>query len=250
MNHPRLPSITRSLAVALFVSLLVSSGAPAPLTVTVLAESPGLVISQVYGGGGNTGAPFRNDFVELFNRGSAAVSLAGKSIQYASATGTGNFGANPTTALSGTLAPGRSLSRSTRRWIQRRPAADARCDGHRQHVRHRRQGRPGRFAAGLACNGGSTPCGPAQLALIVDLVGWGTANFYEGAAAPATSNTTALFRASGGCIDTDNNAADFAAAAPSPRNTASELYACSGPTHPTGTGAAVPASVQAGADAC
>ena len=56
------------------------------------AVSPDLVISQVYGGGGNTGAPFTNDFVELFNRGSAPASLSGMSIQYTSAAGTGNFG--------------------------------------------------------------------------------------------------------------------------------------------------------------
>jgi hypothetical protein len=28
-----------------------------------------IVISQIYGGGGNSGASLRNDFVELFNRG-------------------------------------------------------------------------------------------------------------------------------------------------------------------------------------
>src|SRR2546425_9442782 len=54
--------------------------------------SPDLVISQVYGGGGNTGATYTNDFIEIFNRGTAPVSLSGKSLQYASATGTGNFG--------------------------------------------------------------------------------------------------------------------------------------------------------------
>jgi len=47
-----------------------------------------VVVSQVYGGGGNSGAVWRNDFVELFNRGSAPVSMAGWSVQYASATGT------------------------------------------------------------------------------------------------------------------------------------------------------------------
>jgi uncharacterized protein len=54
---------------------------------------PNVVISQVYGGGGNSGAPFTHDFIELFNRGSAPASLSGWSLQYASATGTGNFGA-------------------------------------------------------------------------------------------------------------------------------------------------------------
>lgn len=64
------------------------------------AESPDVVISQVYGSGGNSGATYRNDFVELFNRGSSLVSLSGWSVQYSSATGstwskvdlTGNLG--------------------------------------------------------------------------------------------------------------------------------------------------------------
>ncbi len=75
------------------------------------AVSPDVVISQVYGGGGNSGAPYTNDFVELYNRGASAVSLAGWSIQYTSATGTGNLGANSgqLTPLSGSLAPGQYL---------------------------------------------------------------------------------------------------------------------------------------------
>jgi predicted extracellular nuclease len=52
------------------------------------AASPDVVISQVYGGGGNTGATYKNDFIELFNRGTAAVSLSNWSVQYTSATGT------------------------------------------------------------------------------------------------------------------------------------------------------------------
>ena len=55
---------------------------------TVRAVSSGVVISQVYGGGGNASAPYQNDFIELFNRGASAVSLNGWSVQYASATGT------------------------------------------------------------------------------------------------------------------------------------------------------------------
>ena len=80
---------------------------------------------------------------------------------------------------------------------------------------------------GLGCNGGSTPCSPAQLALIVDLVGYGSANFYEGGGpAPTLTNSTAGFRANSGCVDTDNNNSDFSAATPAPRNTASPLHSC------------------------
>lgn len=73
--------------------------------------SPALVISQVYGGGGNISAPLTNDFIEIFNRGTTPVALDGLSLQYASASGTGNFGVNSgqLTELSGTLAPGQYL---------------------------------------------------------------------------------------------------------------------------------------------
>lgn len=59
------------------------------------AEAISIVISQVYGGGGNSGATYTNDYVELFNAGTTPVSLAGLSLQYASATGAGNFGSSP-----------------------------------------------------------------------------------------------------------------------------------------------------------
>ena len=60
-----------------------------------LAASDGVVISQVYGGGGNAGASFTHDFIELFNRGTAPVVLDGMSVQYASATGTGASAPTP-----------------------------------------------------------------------------------------------------------------------------------------------------------
>ena len=47
-----------------------------------------VVISQVYGGGGNSGAPVRSDYIELHNNSAATVSVDGWSVQYASATGT------------------------------------------------------------------------------------------------------------------------------------------------------------------
>ena len=75
------------------------------------AASTGVVISQIYGGGGNSGATYKNDFVELFNSGATAVSLTGWPVQYASATGTGNFGSatDSITPLSGSLAPGQYM---------------------------------------------------------------------------------------------------------------------------------------------
>jgi predicted extracellular nuclease len=52
-----------------------------------LPASTGIVISQVYGGGGNSGATLKNDFIELFNNGASPVDISTWSIQYASATG-------------------------------------------------------------------------------------------------------------------------------------------------------------------
>src|SRR4051812_3073932 len=73
---------------------------------SAISSNPDVVISQVYGGGGNAQAPYANDFVELFNRSQSVVSLSGWSIQYASATGTGNFATNGVVTLSGSLQPG------------------------------------------------------------------------------------------------------------------------------------------------
>jgi hypothetical protein len=231
------------LALVLVVSLLI-------LAQPAMAQ---IVISQVYGGGGNTGATFKNDFVELFNRGSAPVSLAGMSIQYASTTGTGNFGATATqiTPLpSVTLQPGQyfliqeaqgtggTTDLPTPDVIDATPIAVSATGGKVALVNS---------ATPLGCNGSSTPCLPAQLALIVDLVGWGGANFYEGSGpAPATTNSTAVLRANEGCTDTNNNAADFTAGTPNPRNTASAFHYCTGPTNPSGVGTATPASLLAG----
>lgn len=192
-----------------------------------------VVISQVYGGGGNSGAPLTHDFVEIFNRGTEPVSLAGKSIQYASATGTGNFGG---TATQITVLPDVTLQPGQYYLIQQAggttgsplPTPDY-IDSEPINI----SGTTGKVAlvnstTSLGCNGGSTPCNAEQLALIVDLVGFGTANFFEGsAAAPAPSNTTAIFRVSNGCVDTDNNAADFSTGAPAPRNTSTSLNPCS-----------------------
>src|SRR5690349_2592639 len=69
----------------------------------VAAPSPTVVVSQVYGGGGNAGATYTHDFVELFNRGSSDVSLAGWSVQYAATAGTSWQRTNLTNV---TLAPG------------------------------------------------------------------------------------------------------------------------------------------------
>lgn len=65
--------------------------------------SSAVVITQVYGGGGNAGATYDQDFVELFNRSASKVYLDGLSIQYAAATSE-NW--SKVVELSGTIEPG------------------------------------------------------------------------------------------------------------------------------------------------
>src|SRR5215813_12366677 len=84
------------------VTLIVLSVVSFIHTDTVGASSNGVVISQVYGGGGNSGSTFKNDFIELFNASASTVSLTGWSVQYASAAGT----TWQVTNLSGSLPPG------------------------------------------------------------------------------------------------------------------------------------------------
>ncbi len=60
-----------------------------------------VVISEVYGGGGNSGATLTNDFIELYNASDTAVDLTGWTVQYFSATGTRQHVPTP---LTGTIA--------------------------------------------------------------------------------------------------------------------------------------------------
>jgi predicted extracellular nuclease len=196
------------------------------------AVSPNAVISQVYGGGGNSGATFTHDFIELFNRGTSSVSLNGWSVQYGSAAGNvGAFTDTRTDLPNVTLAPGQYLLIQEARGTggtTALPTPDVTDD-----TPIAMSATAGKVAlvsttTPLGCGSTATPCSAAQLATVVDLVGYGsTANLFEGSGpTPAPSNTTAVLRAAAGCTDTDNNSADFIAGSPNPRNTASPLNPC------------------------
>src|SRR3954471_13858296 len=64
-----------SLLLCLFASL------HSPAHAQTVTGSPNLVVSQIYTRGGESGASYRNDFVELFNRGTTAVNLNNYTIQ-------------------------------------------------------------------------------------------------------------------------------------------------------------------------
>src|SRR4051812_30437489 len=68
--------MSRALLLALLAAMLLFPSA-------AHAGPSAVVVSQIYGGGGNAGATYQNDYVELFNAGSGAVDLSGWTVQYA-----------------------------------------------------------------------------------------------------------------------------------------------------------------------
>lgn len=182
-----------------------------------------LRISQVYGAGGNLGAVYARDFVELHNPTAAPVALGGWSLQYAADTSP-SWSSKP---LSGSIPPGgyylvgaASGTALASGQVLELPATDATST------------LPLGAAAGklALCNStallaGIAPTSPA----IVDFVGYGTTAgwrepFVGGALAdnaPAPSAARAIVRSNCGARDTNRNATDFSVAFPSPRNSAS-----------------------------
>ena len=198
-------------------------GLAVPLVLLVMAAptSAQVVISQVYGGGGNSGATLRHDFIELFNKGAAPVNLGGWSVQYTAATGI-------VWAVS-TIAPGKTVAAGGYFLIQQAPGA-----GGTQNLPTPDE--IGLLAmgstagkVGLSSNntalGGAAPSGGT----LVDIVSYGpTATATEGTPTPALSNTTAALRNGAGCDDSGNNSVDFSVGAPNPRNSAVAAIVCGG----------------------
>ena len=227
MSYVRARLAFAAVCLGALVALAGTAGAAIPN-----GPSPNLVISQIYGGGGNSGATYTHDYIEIFNRGTASVSLDGKSLQYASATGAGILGANSgqLTELSGTLAPGQYfLVREASTAAVGAPLPTPFLD---DPTPINMSGTAGKVAlangtTSLLCNTAATCAANGNDTRIIDLIGYGGANYFEGAPAPGLSNTTADFRGDGGCQDTDANNADFAATTPSPRTTESPRHLCS-----------------------
>ena len=186
-----------------------------------------VVISQVYGGGGNSGATYKNDFIEIFNRGTSPQSLAGWSVQYASSAGSSWAVTNLTSV---TLAPGQYYL------IQESAGAGGTTslptpDASGGITMSATAGKVALVSTTTALTCGATNNCPAVPA-IIDLVGYGvgTSSFEGTGPTGAPANATAVIRASAGCTDSNNNASDFAVAAPTPRNTATALHTCTAAT--------------------
>lgn len=183
------------------------------LPATANPAGTGLVINEVYGGGGNSGATFRSDFIELYNPTNASISLAGTSIQYRAASGNPGGAA---VALSGSVpAKGYYLIKAadgSNTALPALPAPDA-------TTTFAMSGSAGQVLLinGTSFTGSGNVAGNAGL---VDAVGYGTGNnTFEGATMSAnlSNSTSAARKLQTTAGDTDNNNADFASGAPSPQ---------------------------------
>ncbi|NKE59405.1 hypothetical protein FXN61_22370 [Lentzea sp. PSKA42] len=195
------------------VAALVFAAVPA-----VAAPSTDALISEVYGGGGNSGATLKQDFVELANKSASAISLDGYSVQYISASpgATTQWGVTP---LAGSIAPGKTFlvaeAKGTGGTVDL-PAPDA-------------TGTIAMSATGgtIALVNGSAPltCKTAADCTadsrIKDLVGYGAAVVREGTGTNALSNTASAFR-NIELADTDDNSVDFKVGDPNPTNSKGE----------------------------
>lgn len=200
----------------------------AGLSAPAMAVSPNLVISQVYGAGGNAGTTkFTHDYIEIFNRGSTAFTATGWSVQYGSASSTGNW-SGKSALPTFTLQPGQYIL------IQEQSGGTGQPSLPSPFIvplsgSFNMSGTTGKVALvnDTVTLVGATPASTN----IVDMVGFGTANGGEGTIAPAMSSTLAIYRANGGCTDTDVNSADFATGNPVPRTSDSPFNSC-GPVVP------------------
>lgn len=188
------------------------------------ATGQGLVINEVYGGGGNSGATLTNDFIELENRGSTAIEVSGWSVQYHSKSASGSW---QVTKLTGSIGAGARYLIAEAKGsggTTPLPASDASgsipmsaTDGTVALVDG---------DAALTC-ADSVACAAAS----VDLVGFGAATIAEGSPATGASNTESVQRSD--AADSDDNANDFAAGAPTPGEANSTGGDDGGSTPPT-----------------
>ncbi|NDD64357.1 MAG: lamin tail domain-containing protein, partial [Acidobacteria bacterium] len=195
--------------------------ARAAIELEVVAPGPPspLLISQVYAAGGNSGAIYSHDWVELFNRGRDKIDLTGWSVQYATATGSSWSRVD----LGGELPAGRyfliRLGGGTSGAAP--PAPD-------QTASINLSSSGGKIL--LTRSSGSITTGCPVGEARADLVGYGnSADCFEGdAPASAPGATTSLIRWGDGCRETDQNRSDWRTDRPRPRNIATHPVDCAG----------------------
>ncbi|HET9841940.1 MAG TPA: ExeM/NucH family extracellular endonuclease, partial [Nocardioides sp.] len=171
---------------------------------------PGLVINEVYGGGGNSGAAFDRDFVELRNTGTSTVSLGGLSLQYRSAAST-----SPSTNVfalpSVDVPPGKTYVVAGAMGSNNPPAPTLPAPDATSTINL--SGTTGQVYLAEGPSGINPGTGNISNPDVVDFVGYGTATSFESAVATGPTNPTSVARDGSG-TDSNNNAADFTVSNP------------------------------------
>ena len=196
------------------------------------AADPNIRISQIYTRGGEVGAAFQNDFVELFNRGNTDVDISGWSLNISNFSGTPpNIQISATnikffSAISLIISPGSHLlikfggSGSSGQAITSPdidlnpfPISDT---GGQIVLLGKDKTLPFSYC----------PAAPDLTGAVVDYVGYGTAICYEGTVTLAPPTDKSLTRIGGGCTDNNDNLADFSFATPNPRTRKDAMTPC------------------------
>lgn len=204
---------SRAFGTRAIAALVASATISATMTIPAHAATDGsaVVISEVYGGGGNNGANYTHDFIELFNPTDKDMSLEGYSVEYLAANG--NTGG--TASLSGSIPSGGYYliqGAAGNGGEQALPDPDV--------------------TTKLAMAGTQGSVRISDASGTIDTVGYGGATVYEEAPAPQTSNATSAARIDA-ATDTDDNSADFAVGAPSPQGSGADPTDPTDPTEPT-----------------
>ncbi len=199
---------TAAVAVA---SLVAIPAAPA----TANPAGTNVVISEVYLNGGSAGASYTNKFVELYNPTTTAIDVSGWSVQYKSSAGTSITASNNVPLGDHHIEPGKTLliqAQGNGTTTTALPTPDVVSTGLNP------SGSAGGVLALSKSTAALTATTPAAMLAdpnLVDVIGYGNGNTFEGTAEPAgTYNvTTSLSRSATG-TDTDDNANDFAPLSP------------------------------------
>lgn len=198
----------RIAALALTTAFTMSMGTLIAAPAFANVAGTGVVINEAYLSGGSSGAAFKNKFIELYNPTDKDVVLDGMSLQYRAAGSSG--ASNSVVALTGTIkaggyflvqAPGNGTT----------PAGAALPTPDQSTTSLNPSGTTGTIALVQGATAVTLPVGDAAGADgIVDLLGYGTSNTFEGTVAGEPASNTdvkSLNRTDG--KDTDVNKADF-----------------------------------------
>jgi len=204
-----------------------TQGAPTPTPTPTPTPSPSpsplVVISQVYGGGGSSGATYQASYVEIFNRGIVTVDLNQWGFRFTNDTGSFNSAIILVSSRSIPLLPGQYML-----FQVGSPGANGLPVPADMILGSGTMSTSGKIMLTKPHPTIPFDVCPLPNSDIADFVGYGNAaNCSEGSAPIQTlNNTTAAFRKASGCSDTDNNANDFSTAAPGPRNLVSQVHPC------------------------